>query len=427
MKFCRNIRSFAQIKFAAFGQTFVNGARNRADIVTEELKANLDSIEVDSPSYVSFIDRFGDSLSRARARIDVLFIDGTYGSGLISMRYRILNIADGLRDLGYTSLYAHVDKANVKNLSKLSPRVVVFYRATLDGAYRPLLDAFRAKGSRIIFDVDDLVFDETIVSGIDSFRHLSVANQGTYLQGVRHYRAFALEADLVTAATDFLAEYARKDLGRNSVRIRNTIGRRYMNAYSDERVRYDRDSQDFVVGYYSGSMTHQADFQQAYPALVQFLRTYETAIFRLVGMFDLDEFEDLKPFGTRILAVPMLSYGEMIEDLGKCDVIIAPLVPGDPFCESKSELKFFEAALRTRCCIASPTATFVTATDQGRYAYIADTAKEWFGALSELYNSKQRRLDLAMAAKSHVIRAFSYKVAGTEAERAYFGVLPPRT
>jgi glycosyltransferase involved in cell wall biosynthesis len=334
-------------------------------------------------------------------------------------------VADGLRELGYTTIYARADTVDLKLLSKLKARVVVFFRAPLDDTYEFLVKAFRANGSRIVFDVDDLVFDESIVSSIDGVRYLSGDQMEGYLWGVQHYRRFALEADLVTAATKYLVDYADKALGCYAVHIRNTLGKGYIKHYSEDRPSFERTGSGFVVGYYSGSKTHQADFQEVYPAITRFLRTYPDAVLRVVGMFDLTEFPDLSSVRDRIVSVSMLPYHEMIADLGNCDVVIAPLAIGNPFCEAKSELKFFEAALLGRPCVASATSTYCSATAGGQFGFVVKTDEEWFSALSELYLSPQLRRKVAKDAREYVLRAYSYATAGHEAASAYFG-LPRR-
>jgi glycosyltransferase involved in cell wall biosynthesis len=139
-------------------------------------------------------------------------------------------------------------------------------------------------------------------------------------------------------------------------------------------------------------------------------------------MLDMNEFPDLESVRDRVVTVSMLPYHQMIEDLRNCDVVISPLVPGNPFCESKSELKFFEAALVGRPCVASATSTYETAMEMGRYGFTAKTDDDWFKSLSALYISPQFRRQLAKAARDYVRGSYSYSVAGREAAAAYFGI-----
>ena len=381
------------------------------------------ALQADTELYLTLVQKFGRALTRSSVLFDVVFIDGSLWS--VSTRYRLLNVADGLQALGRSTLYVRLDRSDPNLVAGLNARVVVFFRAPLDDTYERLMLAFRAKGTRIVFDVDDLVFDESVVADIDGVRYLTHEQMEGYLWGVRSYRRFALTADIVTTSTPFLADYAQRTLGVKTAVVRNTIGKNYLTSYPEELSPVVRGGSDFVIGYYSGSKTHQMDFQQAYPALVRFLRTYPDAVLRVVGALDLEEFPDLVPLAGRIRSVGMMSYHEMVEDLGECDVIIAPLVPGDPFCEAKSELKWFEAALRGRPCIASATETYAAAMMHGRYGHMAKDEEDWFAALSDLYLSPSRRADLALKARGYARRAYSYQVAGMEAQQAYFGVAAP--
>lgn len=393
-------------------------------MTSQDIALFAGSVESDTELYLSMVQKYGRALSRSGVRFDVVFIDGSLWS--VSTRYRIMNVADGLRELGLSTLYVRLDRADPGMVAALSARVVVFFRAPLDHTYETLVERFRKKGTRIVFDMDDLIIDETIISDVDGVRYLSNEEMENYIAGVKSYKRFALAADMVTTSTPYLAQYVARVLGCQTAVVRNTIGKSYIQSYPDDRVAYHRPGKQFVIGYYSGSKTHQVDFMQAYGAIVQFLRTYPDTILRVVGMLDLNEFPDLVPVQDRIVTVGMLSYYEMIEDLGNCDVILAPLVPGDPFCEAKSELKFFEAALRGRPCIASSTSTYADAMGHGKYGKVATTPDDWFKALTEIYLSPSVRADLAMAARQHAVRTYSYKLAGSDAKSAYFGVDVPQ-
>jgi hypothetical protein len=74
----------------------------------------------------------------------------------------------------------------------------------------------------------------------------------------------------------------------------------------------------------------------------------------------------------------------MIRDIARCDLVIAPLQEGDPFCECKSELKFFDAALVGVPVLASPTASFRDVIQHGVNGFLANGEAEWFGTLQRL-------------------------------------------
>jgi len=380
------------------------------------LVANLNA---DTIGFLDATKKFGKILAKHGAKFDVHFIDGSYGS--VSTRYRIVNVADGLQEAGHKCLYSTLTEESLHDIINTKARIAVFFRAPLNDLFQWAINGLRERGVRIVFDVDDLVFDESIIHDVDGVRFLDHDTTDLYIEGVRLYRRFALSADLITVSTEYLAGYARKNLEREAVVVRNSIGKFYQKEFeSREQTPVRAPDGQHVIGYYSGSKTHQADFKSVYPALVSFLEKRPDAIFRIVGMFDLDEFPRLAPFRDRIMTVPFMQYWEMIEDLSNCDVIIAPLTVGDPFCEAKSELKFFEAALRKRPCIVSSVDTFVKADDGFEVLKLAETEQQWFDAFEFFYNPANRA-DYAERANVYAMRKYSYKEAASDAERAYFG------
>ena len=68
----------------------------------------------------------------------------------------------------------------------------------------------------------------------------------------------------------------------------------------------------------------------------------------VVGHLDLDEFPELTGKRDRIETRPLVPHRELLNEYARLDVNLAPLECGNlrfPFCEGKSELKYFEAAL----------------------------------------------------------------------------------
>jgi len=385
----------------------------------DELTDLVGSLNADTPAFLTAMQKFGKILAKNGSQFDVHFIDGSYGT--VSTRYRILNIADGMLEAGYKCIYSTLSEESLNDIVTTRARIVVFFRAPLNDLFQRALDSLRNQGCRIIFDVDDLVFDETILHGVDGIRFLDQPATDLYMEGVRLYRRFAEAADLITTSTTYLADYARKNLERDAVVIRNSIGKNYLKAFEKtEQAPLRPEDGKYVIGYYSGSKTHQNDFKSVYPALVSFMEKQSNAIFRIVGLFDLDEFPRLRPYSDRIVVVPLMQYWEMIDDLDKCDVIIAPLMINDPFCEAKSELKFFEAALRKRPCIASATQTFVEADDGHGIIHFASTAEDWLAAF-EFFAEAANRAENAERAYAYAIDRYSYRQAAGDAQRAYFG------
>ncbi len=373
--------------------------------------------------------RPGPSRSRGHSRaslqcFDAFFIDGTNGTA--STSYRVDLVAEGLVGLGWKTGSCRLDQLeDVLAAGDFASRFVIIHRAYDYQAMRGILADFRSQGSIIIYDVDDLVFDVEALPFVDAYSHMPEAQKRAFERSFADVRDFVLNADFCTTSTDFLVGRLNA-LGKRAYRVRNSISSRIIDDFSRVAVRHGSMPNPFVVGYYSGTKTHQADFAVAAPALISFMEKHEDVVFRLVGKLDLREYPQLaawqRPSGgkaPRVVTVSLMPHRAMLRDQLTCEVIIAPLEVGNPFCEAKSELKFFEAALAKCPMIAAATQTFVEATEGGRLALLARETQDWEDALEAIYQDYLAALERAEEAFYGICARYSQAAAAAEAMAAY--------
>ena len=367
--------------------------------------------------------------SRARTldyetNIDALFVDGTNGTS--STPYRVFRIAAGLEQEGWKVHCAKGEDLLTLMQEDIRPRFAIFHRAPFWPPFSDFVERLRSQGTIIVYDIDDLVFDESVIPFIDGYRLLPEDAKQGFLAGLRAYRSFILNADMCTSTTGFLVDEIAK-LGVPTFRVRNAIS--VANIETFEQIDYSRKGRPtpFVVGYYSGTKTHQADFAVVAPALIQFMQENPDVVFRIVGDFDLNDWPELAYWQhihrpgdmPRVVRVGLMPHDAMIRDQFSCDIILAPLEVGNPFCEAKSELKFFEASLAKAPVIASATRTFSEACEHGRLASLAVTTEDWLGHLNEIYQNYSVALNRAAMAYDYVRYKYSQKFAANEALDAY--------
>lgn len=356
--------------------------------------------------------------------IDVLFIDGTNGTS--STPYRVHRIANGLTNEGWNVKCINRDDIEGLSESDKKPRFAIFFRCPYWQPCVDLVGQLKANGAIVGFDIDDLVFDEGVIPFIDGYRELSEADKAAFLNGVSAYRAFIMNADFCTAATSYLVQEIAK-LGKPAYRVRNSISTQNVRAFEQIDIQRKTRPQPFVVGYYSGTKTHQADFTVAAPALIKFMQQHPDVVFRLAGEFDLTPWPELDRWQhifssddvRRVTKVGLMPHDVMIRDHLICDLVIAPLEVRNPFCEAKSELKFFEASLAKCPVIASSTLTFAEATAHGQLADLAETTDEWYNAFSQTYSNYGVALKRAQNAFNEVRKVYSEAFAANEALEAY--------
>jgi glycosyltransferase involved in cell wall biosynthesis len=157
------------------------------------------------------------------------------------------------------------------------------------------------------------------------------------------------------------------------------------------------------IGYAGGTRTHQKDFATIAAPIAAVLRQAahrRLVLFRRAGVpcVDIDEFPELTELAPQIEWRDMVGLDELPWELVRFDVNLAPLEVGNPYCEAKSELKFFEAALVGVPTVASPTQPFRDAMRHGETGFLASAPETWFAHITALLSDETLRQRVVQAA-----------------------------
>ena len=145
----------------------------------------------------------------------------------------------------------------------------------------------------------------------------------------------------------------------------------YSTALREEGVGADHSAP--VIGYFSGSPSHNRDYQIAEDGLRAVLEEYPQSRLRIAGYLDVPP--SLQPYSQRIDRLPFMDFLGLQRAISEVSINISP-VQHNVFAHSKSELKYFEAAAVATPTVASPAPTFTQVIDHGTNGYLADAA-EW--------------------------------------------------
>lgn len=327
-------------------------------------------------------------------------INGAKGSS--SELFRTYAISRALREIGISSLIYSVEDIPYLPIGNID--ACIFVRVAATHEVVNYVKALKGESVKIISDFDDLVFRPSLLHKIDGVRYLSEDEKTTYAFGMMQYREMLRISDQVWVTTERLAKEVSV-YNSNITIINNFPLQQAREAASDHPK--NMASGGFVIGYYSGTLTHQADFRVCYNPILDFLDKYKDARLRLVGKIDLSEFPELDRSG-QVDKVGLLDYASMIKNMAECSVVIAPLVIGDDFCECKSELKYFDAALSYVPIIASGTAVFNEIIKHGNNGFIAKTERDWFDCLDDCYRRPRLLKSVAIAAHNSVKDKYSF-------------------
>src|SRR5439155_14994557 len=203
-------------------------------------------------------------------------------------RYRVFNIAEALREAGYAVHVLPFDRLDDIRHYRWTAHALVLFRAEYDPlvGIAGVLRYARANGMRIVYDIDDLVFDPAIADRIDGLREMGAHQRRRFIAAIARQRRLLLECDLATVSTAPLAR-AVTALGRPSAVIPNSLNHEQLRI-AEQIAAAGRPPDGFVrIGYFSGTRTHQRDFAACEPALLDIMERHPEVRFRLVGHLDL--------------------------------------------------------------------------------------------------------------------------------------------
>jgi glycosyltransferase involved in cell wall biosynthesis len=346
---------------------------------------------------------------------DVLFLVGLVEGE--SKRYRVFNVQAALEDAGYKSgIYYDFDIQQIL-LARPKFKALVVFRAPLVGPYQQLLTYARSISARVIWDIDDLVFDVRVIPQMDGLKYLSPEARIKNAEGMRLYKAFLQAADVVTTTTHYLAERI-SEFGASAFVIPNTLSAEQISfAQSHDGVDV-RLNNTVTIGFFSGTKTHDLDFQECRSALIRVLQENANARFIVVGHFDIENDDGFAQFGSRIEKIEFVPYLKMLDLLRYIDIIIVPL-EHISYCEGKSELKFFEAALVGCVAVCSATDTYKRAIIDGESGFLCQNEEQWYRSLSVLCASPALRREVGAKAKAIVLNKYLTSVYVPVIEEAY--------
>lgn len=362
------------------------------------------------------IERLAD-LKDGTIRIGYLYEEAEPGT----FRYRCYNMAQALNTHSsrYSATYFFLhDLQSVDNLADFVD-VLVLVRVRFDSDVDRLTRRFRLAKKPILFDLDDHIFD------LDSVALLVASlNQGLTRHGriekwtgvVGRIRQSLALVDGVITTTDFLAEQIRASFDHPVAVVPNFLNDEQWDYSETLRNTVSKPSSDQpIIGYFSGSPSHNRDYQIAEDGLRAVLEEYPGARLRIAGYLDVPD--SLLTYTHRIDRLPFMDFLGLQRAIAEVSVNLSP-VQHNVFAHSKSELKYFEAAAVDTPTIASPAPTFQAVIDHGSNGYLADAA-EWPEVFRLVLDaSEQERAALAHTARDHVKAHYTSAAVAPRIEQA---------
>lgn len=331
------------------------------------------------------------------SRSDVLFINGCDLPTL--RRYRVSHQREQLELWGISTREVHYTEVRSSDADTASAFVV--YRCPLTPEVEAFINRAHELGKTVWFDVDDLVIDTSYTDELPVVQSMSEADRAIFNDGVMRTGQTLRLCDGAIATTDRLAIELKKYVPQ--VFINRNVASREMFDFS--RIAFEeggrRSDSNTVLGYFSGSMTHNADFKEIIPALAVIFNRHQNVYLKVVG--DLTLPKGLEKYGSRIIQAEKVDWRDLPRLIRSVDINLAPL-ESTLFNEAKSENKWTEASLVGVPTVASNFGAFATAIIDGKTGILCSCQDEWLAAIEDLVEHKERRLQIGLRAKNYVER-----------------------
>jgi len=334
----------------------------------------------------------------------IIFLINTENSP--STRYRVFNIIEGLIQRGIEcnidipknpDIFAqeYIDKSDL----------LVVFRSEISEDIELIIKKFQEKNIPVVFDVDDLVFEPESACLIDTInRFKTVKQKDEAVLEICKLRETLEKCDYITCSTPSIAQRGEL-IGKQSYVIKNTLNKGQF--LLSEKLLENKsvlNGKKIRIGYFSGSKSHQKDFEECSDALLEILSKYPDVEFHITGILDLDK--KFSKFKNRIFRNSFCHYLEMLEKLSKIDINIAPLELNNIFTGSKSELKIFEAALVEVPTVASSVDSYSRCIKDGVNGFLAETKDDWVKKLSLLIEDENLRKTMKKTARKDFLEQF---------------------
>ena len=326
----------------------------------------------------------------------ILIIDGVENIIPQCTRYRVLNKAEQLRKNGFAVRVVNASEFSLAQAQYAS--YIIIYRAPWSAQLQLLCDLAREEHKPVYFDIDDLVFDTLYTDQLSYTQGLSEKEKGNYDAGVRNYGKMLAACDGVITSTNQLKEELLKY--KNSVLLNRNLASSELIAVSSQFLKEDFGTDDRIkIGYFSGSISHNENFELIKPAIKEVLDHYSSVELHIVGHLDIPQ--DMKQYIQRIVVHEYVDWKALPQLISQVDINLAPLVDS-VFNRAKSEIKWIEAALVKVPTIASHIGAFADMMIDGQTGLLAKDS-EWKEKLENLILSADLRRELAENAYAFVL------------------------
>lgn len=299
--------------------------------------------------------------------------------------------------------------------------LVWFYRVPCLERWQRVVNLCKRFQIKTLWEVDDLVFDVEEYSKHPFLKTCDPKLKKELLTGAELFCRLLKQCDFTIASTEPLRKFLLQLNSNPCFLLENRLPNSILNTFVGPTTNIS-DSDQIVICYGSGTITHDDDLSWVAPMLAGVLSKYHHLRLLLIGHLTVPP--ALQTMKKQLIILPFLSSSEYYKILSQTHIFIAPLMLNH-FNDCKSNLKYIEAGFFEIPCVASPTQPFFSAISDGKNGFLAKDPLEWTEKLKKLIESKELRSKMGKNAKLEIVKNYSLeKIATAQTAFILDSVLP---
>ena len=331
-----------------------------------------------------------------------------------TFRYRVYNMVQTLQLLSTkisASYFFLTDLVHLSEILSLADTLVIC-RTRYSSQVNYLITSAKARNIKVIFDIDDFVFDTSyvhlILNTLDQDTSHPHAAWDSWFASIGRLGETLKLCDSAITTNRFLAAQVEKWAGKPTKVVPNYLNREQIEfsekLYVEKTQSSFRRTDSFCLGYFSGTPTHNKDFDIVANAISQILKSRPDVVLRIVGFIDLKG--EIRNYQSQIEFVPLQDFLSLQLLIAQTEVNLVPL-QDNIFTNCKSELKFFEAAICGTVSVASPTFTYSEAIHDGVNGYLS-CSYEWADKINFLIDNFNLYPEISSQAHQDALNRFAW-------------------
>lgn len=339
--------------------------------------------------------------------------------------YRVEHAAAALTAFGWQTSWLPADDPQAPDAADEAD-VVTAFRAPWSEPLALVAGRCRNRGVPFVYDVDDLVFEpELMTSGrLAVLDAMPPEDRRRFEAAAERHRETLTHADAAVLTTTPLAAAATVHCRRTFV-VPNALDPRMEAAAATARATVAKpsaaDGRPRLL-FASGTPSHARDFTVAAEAVARLFSRRATPLLVVVGHLDLARYPVLGPFADRIEHRPIVPLLDLFAEVARCDVNLAPLELGNPFCDAKSAIRCLAASIVGVPSIVSPTPPLKEAVADGQTGCVAADVAAWESALDHLTTDATECSRLGREARTHAEARWGFAAWAPGVAATYAGI-----